>query len=194
MITVRETIIVEGKDDAAAVRKAAAAHIITTSGYGLTEETIGLIRAAYERTGIVIFTDPDHAGRSIRDRLTQLFPAAKQAYLAAKEARKKDDLGIENASPEAIERALRAAGAAIPEEGSPSGGPFASGSPVTAADLERLGLAGRSDSARKREEAGARLGIGYANAKAFLRRLNGLGIPLAELTAALEEREAAEKE
>jgi ribonuclease M5 len=187
MIRVNETIVVEGKDDEAAVRRADAdANIITTSGYGLSEETILRIRAAYERTGIVIFTDPDHAGRSIRDRLTQLFPAAKQAYLAAKEARKKDDLGIENASPEAIERALRIA-CGDAEEQEPR-------EPVTLSDLERLGLAGRSDSARKREEAGARLGIGYANAKAFLRRLNGLGIPLAELTAALEDREAAEKE
>ena len=88
MIRIRETIVVEGKDDEAAVRRAAAdANIITTSGYGLTEETIQRIRAAYERTGIVILTDPDHSGRSIRDRLSLLFPETKHAYLAAKEAR-----------------------------------------------------------------------------------------------------------
>ncbi len=182
MIRFRETIVVEGKDDESAVRRAADANIITTSGYGLSEETIRQIRAAYERPGIVVFTDPDHSGRSIRTRLTELFPDAKHAYLAAKDARKGSNLGVENAAPEAIEKALRAAGATV--EGEPDDPANAEAAPVTFADLERLGLVGRPDSAMRREEVGAALGIGYANAKAFLRRLNAMGITSEELEAA----------
>ncbi len=204
MICVKETIIVEGKDDAAAVRKAAAAHILTTSGYGLSEETIAVIRTAYERTGIVILTDPDHAGRSIRTRLTELFPDAKHAYLAAKDARKGGDLGVENAGPAAIEKALRASGCTLAAEGSETpcdaengaDGEFSrkdgknraeglSGRPVTPSDLERLGLAGGPGSAALREKTGARLGVGYANAKTFLRRLRSFGITAEELEEAV---------
>jgi len=188
MIRIRETIVVEGKDDEAAVLRAADANVITTSGYGLSEETIRMIRTAYERTGIVIFTDPDHAGRSIRSHLTALFPNAKQAYLTASEARKKNDLGIENASPEAIIRALTAAigqkGTESPED-EKNARESLSDRPVTLSDLDRLGLAGGPGASSRREKAGAALGIGYGNAKTFLRRLNRLGIGCEELADVL---------
>ena len=56
--------------------------------------------------------------------------------------------------------------------------------PVTMDDLVALGLAGGQQSAEKRALAGARLGIGSANSKAFLRRLSFMGIGLEELAEA----------
>lgn len=178
MISLRETIVVEGKDDVSAVRKAADANVIATHGYGISEETIDLIRSAYEKTGIIIFTDPDHAGLSIREKLTSLFPEAKQAYLAPKQARKKGDLGIENATPQDIEAALLAVVSSVKKKEDTLR--------VTAEDLDRLGLTGKPDSARLREEVGALLGIGYANGKTFLRRLETMGITPAALEKAAE--------
>ncbi len=195
---VRQTIVVEGRDDMSAVLAAVDANVLWTHGYGITQQTLDLISAAYEKTGIVIFTDPDHAGRQIRERLTRLFPKAKHAYLTQNQAEKSGDIGIENAKPADILRALEAACCEI-ETGD---GPVKNGDGSRLhnginwknenqnrprfQDLVELGLAGGDGSAQKRAKAGAALGIGSANAKTFLRRLNSFGISLEELAAAMK--------
>ena len=77
-----EAVVVEGRDDEAAVLRAVDAAVISTHGWGLPEGNVERIRAAYERTGIIILTDPDFAGENIRRRLSEQFPDAKHAYLA----------------------------------------------------------------------------------------------------------------
>ena len=60
---VREIIVVEGRDDTAAIKKSVDAVTIETHGYGITERTWKLIEKAYAEQGIIIFTDPDHADK-----------------------------------------------------------------------------------------------------------------------------------
>ena len=207
---VRQTIVVEGRDDMSAVLAAVDANVLWTHGYGITQQTLDLISAAYEKTGIVIFTDPDHAGRQIRERLTRLFPKAKHAYLTQSQAEKSGDIGIENAKPADILRALEAACCEIETGDSETGdGPVKNGDGSRLhnginwknenqnrpqfQDLVELGLAGGEGSAEKRARAGAALGIGTANARTFLRRLNSFGISLEELAAAMRSPEASGK-
>ena len=176
-----ETVVVEGRDDEAAVLRAVDAAVISTHGWGLPEGNVERIRAAYERTGIIILTDPDFAGENIRRRLSEQFPDAKHAYLARPEASKRQgervvDIGVENAAPEAIHAALLAARAQVQT------GPSAE--MVTQADLIALGLAGGSGSTQLREALGKELGIGSCNAKAFARRLAAFGIRREEFLAA----------
>ena len=61
--------------------------------------------------------DRDYAGEEIRRRLTKQFPDAKQAFLSREYAQKKDDIGIENAEPEAILEAIEKAHATFRKEG-----------------------------------------------------------------------------
>ena len=207
---VRQTIVVEGRDDMSAVLAAVDANVLWTHGYGITQQTLDLISAAYEKTGIVIFTDPDHAGRQIRERLTRLFPKAKHAYLTQSQAEKSGDIGIENAKPADILRALEAACCEIETGDSETGdGPVKIGDGSRLhnginwknenqnrprfQDLVERGLAGGEGSAQKRARAGAALGIGTANARTFLRRLNSFGISLEELAAAMRSPEASGK-
>ena len=175
MRRIRETIVVEGKDDVSAVRKAVDANVIATHGYGISEATLSQIRAAYEATGLILFTDPDHAGRSIREKLTKLFPDAKQAYLTYDQARAKNDIGIENASPADIDAALSRAEAT--EQTAPA-------EEITEDDLARLGLTGLPDSAERRAAVGAALGVGYANGKTFRKRLNYMHVTRSALEEA----------
>ena len=177
---VRETIVVEGRDDEAAVLRAVDASVICTHGWGLNEEILARIAAAYERTGLVVLTDPDHAGATIRRRLARLFPDAKQAWIAREDASKTRngacvDVGVENASPEAIRAALQTAKAAAKD---------AAEDPVCPADLASLGLSGLPSSAALRDALGKELGIGGCNAKTFARRLNAFGISREELLSA----------
>ena len=113
MQKIDEIIVVEGRDDTAAVRRAVDAVTIETHGYGIARDTWERLEAAYRRAGLIIFTDPDHAGRMIRRALKEHFPQAKHAYLTDSEAEKAGDIGIENAAPADIRRALQRVGTVI---------------------------------------------------------------------------------
>ena len=171
MQIVKEVIIVEGRDDIDAVQKAVKADIIATHGYGISAATIERIRSAYEKRGIIILTDPDRAGLVIRRRLTEMFPEALQAHISKQEAISDGDIGVENADPEVIRLAVEAAGRALTE----------ASSEFTPADMSYYGLTGAPFSRLLRDKLGRRLGIGYGNAKAFLKRLNGHGISRSDL-------------
>lgn len=169
---VEEIIVVEGRDDESAVKAAVEAQVIITSGYHIGKATFDILRKAYEEgPGLLIFTDPDSAGEAIRRRLAKEFPKAKHAFLIREDAIKSDDVGIENASPESIMKALREAAAFKGAVGAGSSAPT-----FTQEDLLYFGLLGEADSARRRNQMGKALGIGYANGKSFLGRLNGFGI------------------
>ena len=172
----KEVLVVEGKADVAAVKRAVEADCITTGGFHFTRRTLENISAAYERRGIIILTDPDSAGENIRNFLTRKFPAAKHAYIPRDEATAHDDVGIEQASPESIRKALskvRTLELNPREE-------------FTTAEMVALKLSGGADSARLRDKIGAALGIGYGNAKTFVRRLNNYGVTRAEFMEALK--------
>lgn len=172
----KEVLIVEGKSDVAAVNRAVKADCITTGGFHFSRRTLSDIAAAYKRRGIIILTDPDSAGDNIRNFLTRKFPAAKHAYIPRDEATANDDVGVEQASPESIRRALskvRTMQINPREE-------------FTAAEMVAFKLAGGNDSSRLRDKVGALLGIGYGNVKTFVRRLNNYGVTRAEFMEALK--------
>ena len=180
-VRLQEAVVVEGRDDEAAVLRAVDAAVFSTHGWGMSDEALHNIESAYARQGIVILTDPDHAGEEIRRRLSERFPEAKQAYLSRPDAEKRKDgriadIGVENAEPEAIRDALLAAKAEV-REAAPQ-------DTVTPADLISLGLAGSPQSSALRQAVGKELGIGSCNAKAFCRRLSAFGITREELLAA----------
>ena len=172
----KEVLIVEGKSDVAAVNRAVEADCITTGGFHFSRRTLADIAAAYHRRGIIILTDPDSAGENIRNFLTRKFPEAKHAYIPRDEATANDDVGIEQASPESIRRALS-------KVRTLQINPRAE---FTTAEMVALKLAGGADSSKLRDKIGAILGIGYGNVKTFVRRLNNYGVTRAEFTAALK--------
>ena len=175
---IRQAVVVEGRDDQAALSRAVDCYSIATHGFGIRKETLELIRKAFDERGIIIFTDPDFSGEKIRERLTGLFPGALQAWLTRSEAEKDGDIGIENASPEDIRAALFKA-----LEGTEKAAEDLT-EPVTGGDLYDLGLSGGEDSMRRREEAGRLLGIGGGNTGSFLKKLKHFGIGRKELEEA----------
>ncbi len=58
---IKEIIVVEGRDDVTAVKRAIDAELITTGGFGFPKGVMERIKAN-ERRGVIIFTDPDFAG------------------------------------------------------------------------------------------------------------------------------------
>ncbi|AGB40100.1 ribonuclease M5 [Halobacteroides halobius DSM 5150] len=173
---IKEVIVVEGRDDVDAVKKAVDAELIITGGFSLGEEVLDRIRLAQERKGVIIFTDPDHAGELIRKRIKQEVSGCKDAYLSQAEAIEAGDIGIENAPPQVIREALNKA--QVEDETRQK--------QFDKQDLVQLGLLGNKNAKNRRELVGKRLGIGYANGKQFLSRLNNYGISPQELVEAVE--------
>ena len=171
----KEVLIVEGKADVIAVKRAVEADCIATGGFHITRRTLENISAAYERRGIIILTDPDAAGENIRRFLSKKFPDAKHAYIPRDEATANDDVGIEQATPESICKALSKVRTL---EINPR-------DEFTAAEMIAFKLSGGVESSRLRDKVGAVLGIGYGNLKTFVRRLNNYGVTRAEFMVAL---------
>lgn len=172
---IKEVIVVEGKQDIAAVKRAVAAECIATEGFNLLPRTISRIDDAYKKRGIIILTDPDSAGERIRKYLAQRFPEAKHAFVPREQAYANNDIGIEQAAPAAIKAALSKVRL---HEWQPS-------NEFTWQDIILNRLTGVPDATSRRAVIGKQLGIGYANAKGFLYRLNHYGVNRAEFVGAL---------
>ncbi len=179
MKKIMETIVVEGRDDVTAVKAAVDAELIIVNGFAVRKRTtLEKIRVAQERTGVIVFTDPDFAGEKIRKTIEDYVPGVKHAYIGRKDGTRARDgnVGIENAKPEVIIEALAKAKCKMVDRIEN----------FTSGDMIEYGLSGGGESKVRRQEVGVILGIGYANAKQFLSKLNHFGINREEFLKAIE--------
>lgn len=177
---IQEVIVVEGKDDVAAIKRACRAQTIITSGLGISREIVEEIREAQKRCGVIILTDPDGPGAKIRQIINQRVPGCKQAYLYHDRRQKNKPVGVEYGSPAEILAALTAAKATLAVQRPQV---------FSLADMVELGLAGGEGAQEKRDWLSRRLRLGQTNGKQFLRRLNDYGISREDFLAAYQEME-----
>lgn len=158
---IKEVIVVEGKDDTVAIKRAVEADTIETGGSAIDHRVIAQIKLAQERRGVIVFTDPDHAGERIRKIISNEVPGCKHAYIAKELVNPgKGSLGVEHASPEAIRASL--ANVHEEDEDAPE--------VIFWSDLMAAGLVNHPQAAARREQMGLILGIGYCNGKQFHKR------------------------
>jgi ribonuclease M5 len=173
---IKEIIVVEGKDDISAVKAAVDAEVIATSGLGLNQKILALIRSAAEKQGVIVLTDPDFPGNKIRQMLNNEIKNLKHAHIPKNLAEKNDNIGVENASPDAIIKALINAKAITDN----------SIDVFNEKDLYYNGLTGISSASQRRRLLAESLNIGYCSAKQLLKRLNHYGITRDEFEKALK--------
>ncbi len=157
-------IIVEGKYDKIKIKSVADACVIQTDGFGVfkNHERLALIRQLAKKSQIIVMTDSDGAGKVIRSHITSAIPKDRliQLYVPqvkGKERRKEGPsaegfLGVEGTDADLIRKLLE---------------PFAVGSStaetereeITKADFFELGLTGGSDSAQRRDNFAASIGL-----------------------------------
>lgn len=173
---IKEVIVVEGRDDITAVKRAVDAELIAVGGFGINKKVIDRIKEAQKRQGVIVLTDPDFAGDKIRRIISKRVPGIKHAYITQSEGTKGDDIGVENAEPEAIISALNKAKCTVKEKREE----------FNIQDLMFFKLAGDPNSKDKRDKLGKELGIGYCNAQQFISRLNNFGITKEEFVEAIK--------
>lgn len=159
MLRVKEVVVVEGRYDKNTLLQAVDAVVLETSGFGIFNDAQKqkLLRSMAEARGLVVLTDPDGAGFVIRNFIKSCVPPErlKQAYVPdiyGKEKRKarpsrEGKLGVEGMRAETLIEALRRAGACMEDAERDE-----NEQKITKADLYRLGLSGRENSAKKRAE------------------------------------------
>lgn len=170
-------IVVEGPHDAAALKRIVEADIVITRGLHRDEALFELLREAVKTRGVIVFTDPDHPGETIRRRISDAVPGVHHAYLNAKVARSKAKVGIEHAAPEVLLAALREV---ITEP--------CTLSDLTRQDLYDLGLSGHPDSHALRVHLADLLHLPDVNAKRLLIHLRARNLSRAQLEHLLTEK------
>lgn len=176
MNLIKEVIVVEGRDDIAAVKKAIDAEMIAVGGFGINAKVIARIKEAQNRKGVIVFTDPDFAGEKIRAIIAKRVKGIKHAYIAQEDGLKNGNIGVENATPEVIIKALENAKITLVEKNE-----F-----YDMKDMFHFKLTGQVDSKKRRIILGREIGIGYGNATQMLSRLNNYGISKEEFIKAIE--------
>jgi ribonuclease M5 len=174
---IKEIIVVEGKDDTTAIKRAVDADTIETNGSAVNQTTIEKVKRAYDTRGVIIFTDPDFPGEKIRKTIATAVPGCKHAFLTKEAAIAKSGkgLGVEHASPEDIRDALKDAqimSERITEE-------------ISQEDLLTAGLIGGEGAQERRVRLGKLLKIGYTNGKQLHKRLMMFQISKQEFAEAL---------
>ncbi|MBQ8960827.1 MAG: DUF4093 domain-containing protein [Ruminococcus sp.] len=163
MIKIDEAIIVEGKYDKIKLSSAVEAVIIPTNGFRIFKdpEKLELIRYYAEKTGIVILTDSDSAGRKIRGYLRGAIGSGRvvNVYIPdifGKEKRKakpsaEGKLGVEGIDVPTLLAAFEKAGV--------TAGSSQRRSDITKVTLFELGLSGGPNSSSLRKALQKSLGL-----------------------------------
>ena len=172
---IKEVIVVEGRDDITAVKKAVDAEIISVGGFGINYKVIQRIVEAQKRQGVIVLTDPDFAGERIRRIISKRVKNIKHAYITQEEGTKDGNIGVENASAQSIIKALEKAHCMLKDKSEE----------FNIHDIIYFKLSGSHDSKMRRELLGKTIGIGYCNSAQFLSRLNNYGISRKEFILAV---------
>lgn len=176
-VNIKEIIVVEGKSDTIAVKRATGADTIETNGSAIDEETLLRIQHAENTRGVIVFTDPDYPGRRIRAIIEERIPSVKHAFLEKKKtiAKNGKSLGIEHAADEDIKMAIQAVYTI--EESSVIEIPLT--------DLMAAKLIGHPEARKRRERLSELLHIGQVNGKGLKKRLEMFRISKEKLEEAL---------
>ncbi len=184
-MNIKEILVVEGKADTVAVKRATNADTIETNGSAIDEEILQRIQHAEKTRGVIVFTDPDYPGRRIRAIIEERIPTVKHAFLEKKKtiAKNGKGLGIEHATDEDIRQAIQAV-YTVEEQ---------SIIEVSLVDLMDAGFIGHPEARRRRERLSELLKIGQVNGKGLKKRLEMFRITPEQLAEAIDVLNKEEK-
>jgi ribonuclease M5 len=185
-VNIKEIIVVEGKSDTVAIKRATGADTIETNGSAIDDKTLVRIQHAQETRGVIVFTDPDFPGRRIRAIIEERVPGVKHAFLKKELtiAKNGQGLGIEHAHDEDIRRAISSVYTVEDQ----------SVVDIPLAFLMAARLIGHPDAKRRRERLSELLQIGQVNGKGLKKRLEMFRIGHEQLAGVLEVLDKEENE
>jgi len=176
MLKINQTIIVEGKYDRIKLQSVIDANIITTDGFRIYKnpEKRALIKKIADKTGIIILTDSDSAGRRIRSFINSCAGDAKitNVYIpkiTGKEKRKaspskENTIGVEGTESDLLLDVLKKFRVTCESK--------RHARKITKIDFYNDGLTGGERSAAKRKYLCKKLNIPYMSTNALIECVN----------------------
>ncbi|MDR2360736.1 MAG: DUF4093 domain-containing protein [Oscillospiraceae bacterium] len=193
---IRETIIVEGRYDKAALSNAVDANIIELGGFRIYKDRIvlDLIRKLASGTGVIVLTDSDKAGFQLRNYLNGAVSGRLvHAYIpdvAGKERRKaapskEGKLGVEGMGADVLRKAILTAVNYAADDADRG---CDTEPRITKLDFYELGLTGASNSAKRRRDLARSFDLPERlSADSLISVLNALGVSPQDLRTSLTE-------
>ena len=166
MLKIKEAIVVEGIYDKMKLERLVDTIIVVTYGFSIfnDKETVDLIKKLAKDKGIIVLTNSDRAGFTIRNYIKSFIPAhrIKHAYIPeirGKEKRKAQAgkegiLGVEGIADETILKVLSAANYSLDKRSDES-----NTAKISKLDLFRDGIYGKQSSSLKRDWLLEHLGL-----------------------------------
>lgn len=170
---INEVIVVEGKTDTQVLKSFLEVDTIETGGSSINDKTLEYIKTTSLTRDIIIMTDPDYPGMQIRNKISEVVPNCKHAFVNKKDAIKHHKVGIAEATKEAILEALENVVTFKDERNSISWQEFI--------ELDIIG------NKKRRLKIYDLFHLGYGNVKTLFKRLNLVGITAQQIKEALGE-------
>lgn len=143
---------------------------IITNGSEISDDTLKMIKEYSKKYEMILFFDPDFPGERIRNKILEIVPNAKNAYIKKELciSRNNKKVGVEHASASDIKEILE---------------PLLNKSSAVSSDLELSNLIELDIMGNKklRMNIASYYNIGNPNNKTLLKRLKSLGINRSEL-------------
>ena len=158
-------LVVEGKEDASYLSNYIASEIVVVNGFEIPKTTINYLR----NKRIIVLTDPDEAGKKIRERINALLSDVVNVEIDIKKCNRGSKNGVAECEIDEILTKLKQYSVTANE----------SQSDIKMSDLYDLGLLGNQE---LRKSVCAKLNLGECNAKTLYKRLIANDIKLKELT------------
>ena len=163
-------LVVEGKEDASYLSNYIDSEIVTVQGYEIPATTIEYLK----NKKVIILTDPDEAGKKIRERLNESIRAAINVEIDIKKCTRGTKNGVAECEINEIMQKLE-----------PYFVEKVCKTPIFGiSDLYNLGII---DNKELRTHICEKLALGSCNNKQLLKRLNLCNIQLDELNKIVEE-------
>ena len=164
---IQQVIVVEGRSDTQTLKRYFDCDTIETGGDHVSAQTLERIAQAQKQRGVIVFTDPDHAGEHIRSVIARHIPGVAHAYIAREKAKTNKKVGVEHAAKDDLEKSL--SHLVVYDEKRQS---------LSWTDFLDLGLVG---DATRRQRVCEALHLGHCNAKTCFKRLNQAGYRLEDV-------------
>ena len=157
-------LVVEGKEDASYLSNYISSEIVTTNGFEISKETVSYLK----NKKIIVLTDPDEAGKNIRNKLNELLPNSINVEVDIKKCVRNTKNGVAECDIDEVLTKLK---------------PYVTNqkdteSNISLTDLYNLGLLNNKD---LRERVCKKLNLGKCNAKTMYKRLLNNNIKLEQL-------------
>lgn len=158
-------IVIEGKDDEAYLSSFINAIFVKTNGYDIPKEEVSFLNNPRIKKPIIVITDSDEAGKTIRAKLNQLIKTPINVEVNILKCNKKNKHGVAECEKEEIINALKEH---IDNN-------------VTNELIDSAFINSLSINKTEREKLCNELQLGKCNNKTFIKRLNYLGYTKDEL-------------